>query len=221
MAGMPRIGWLYDGAPQLIAQPMVAMLHDDGTHLTLTLPWQAEVPTGAVERWFRGTGTYFADDIDRTRYSYEVPSKLLFTDINGNMALIGCHGRGSHRRSPARVPSTGQGSATVRLAVLNATNLSYDKVNGLRTEIPELSSWVDITSFTEQIHHTDTGRVGSLDVTLDSPNPVSLSRRLNLQLTPSWRKDQPTPGQHRLSDELFVELPRLLHARGKSTLSST
>lgn len=133
----PRIGWYFDGLPDDVTPPTATMLLDDGREIVLTVPWRSASPTSQVERWFHGVATRFGDDPDRTRFTYEVPAQLSFVDVNGPVALVGCRAAGY--RANIGAWSVGQGSVDVQITVLGTTSMRYDRVNGIRTVIPELA----------------------------------------------------------------------------------
>lgn len=181
LAGRARLGWFFDDDP---ATPQTAtLLEDTGNALTLTLPWINERPTGQYERWFHGTTTRFGDDPDRTKYRYEVPELLHFRDVDGPVALVGCRGAGMQSNS-----AYGQGRGVIRItfAVLGGGGCDYTRINGMRTQVPSLGEWVGLRSIDSSYSLTDDQRLRSLDLHLESPDPVRLDRRLNLQLRPSF-----------------------------------
>lgn len=200
----PRIGWYYDGMPDDVTPPTATMLRDDGRLITLTLPWRSEVPTSQVERWFHGNGSMFADDPGRTRYSYSVPPQLLFNDVFGTVVLVGCRAAGF--RSKWGGGALGHGTVSVRIAVFDGRSLQYDRINGLRTVIPELASWTGLTSIKESIEYGDDKKVRRVDVTLDSPESIRLASKLNIRISPNWRVDHAAnDGPRQLHDEAFIE----------------
>jgi hypothetical protein len=203
LVDVPRIGWYFDGLPDEVTPPTATMLRDDGKRITLTLPWRSEITKGQVERWFHAKGTFFGDDPDRTKYAYEVPQNLTFVDVDGPVALVGCRAAGARNRIAAI--SVGQGTIAVQLVVLGTDSMKYKKINSVRTEIPELASWTGVSSIDERVTRSADGRAQRLDLTLEAASSITLSRRLNLRISPSWRADRPAPGQHRLHDTLFVE----------------
>ncbi|WP_425315151.1 hypothetical protein [Tessaracoccus flavus] len=62
-------------------------------------------------------------------------------------------------------------------------------MNGLRTELPALASWTDLSSISMEPRSDPQGRSLGWDVLLRSPDKIRLSRSLNLSLAPSWASE--------------------------------
>lgn len=204
VTGEPRIGWYSDGLPDDVTPPTATMLRDDGKRISLTLPWKSGIPTSQVERWFRGQGTHFSDDPDRTKYRYEVPQQLLFIDVDGPVALVGCRAAGYRSKWGRDV--IGHGIIDVKLAVIGGRNLRYDRINGLRTVIPELASWMGLTSLKEEAEYSEENRLRKLNVVLESPDTIELAPNLNISIVPTWRVDRAeADGPRQFHDEAYIQ----------------
>jgi hypothetical protein len=199
----PRIGWFYDNLPEDITPATATMLLDDGERITLTIPWQDLVgESGQLSRWFRGNLVMWADDPDRTKYNYELPTELGFNDADGSVTLVGCRTAGYR----SKVGGAAHGVVSALFAVMGATDLRWGKINALRTFIPELSQWTSLSAVTEQHTTDDEGRLASYSVSLASMPAIRLDRRLNLSLVSSWRVERGAHGEpHRLHDDVLIE----------------
>ncbi|RLK49331.1 hypothetical protein [Microbacterium telephonicum] len=189
VSGSPRIGWLYDGDEET---PEVAvMLEMTSEHIQLTIPTKGLSLAGdPYGRWF-SSGMDFGDDPDRTRYRYSPPLRLLFNDHLGPVSLIGC------RQQAASFASNGAGFGRVvaDYAVLGGRRwIDFDRVNGVRSELPGLAAWSGITSRTSHVETDAASRSIEYTITMRSPAPQRLARGKNLTMQPSWRSSLPTPG---------------------------
>lgn len=179
--GDSRIGWLYDDNE---ATPHLAvMLQNTGEQFVMSVPFRNMGSQHA--RWF-GQGINYGDDPHRTRFAYEPPQQLMFQDPRGHVVLVGCRPDGFNTTAF----SAGVGRIVPNFLVLGARNLKYDRLNGLRTEIPWLSSWAGITS-RKQSYKSKQGRMDRLEVTMESPPAVKLDRTLNFTMRPTWSAASP------------------------------
>lgn len=180
--GEPRLCWFYDGNPD--TEHRAVMLRDTGTAVELTVPlrdlYSDDDPYG---RWW-ASSAHFGDDPDRTKYSYGPPRVLLVEDQGGTVVLVGC--RTSQSSTNFRI---GHGRIIANYAVLGGTHDNYESVNGLRTEIPALLVWTQLSSL-EMKPETDGGnRWKSMELKLSGAKPVSLSPHMGLEIQPLWRTD--------------------------------
>lgn len=179
--GSPRIGWFFDGDPHT---PQTAtLLQDTGNQIRLTIPWITAGNLGQYARWFLGKGVHFGDDPNRDRYAYEVPPQLTFRDVDGPVTLVGCRGVAFKDQM---LGGMGQGVIRAQFAILGTESLNYHKVNGLRSQIPGLSAWVGISSLATNYKQDEQGRLKSVDLHLEAPDPIGLARALNLVLRPNF-----------------------------------
>lgn len=187
--GDPRIGWMVDGDP---STPEIAvMLERTDEAIQLTIPtkgmFERDDPYG---RWF-SSGVEYGDDPDRTRFRYSPPASLLFNDHRGHVSLIGC------RQTAASFGSNGAGFGRVvaDYAVLGGRSwANFEKVNGVRAEIPGLAAWTGISSRRAEVKSDNTNRTLEYTITMRSPAAQPLARNKNLTLQPSWRSSTPAPG---------------------------
>ena len=95
IVGKPRLGWLIDGNPE--TPEAAVMLQDTGSVIELRIPLQGVFgEEGPYGRWWSSC-TMYADDPERTKYSYTPPRVMLFYDDRGAVALVGCRAGGAHR----------------------------------------------------------------------------------------------------------------------------
>lgn len=197
--GKSRLGWLYDGSDE--TPHLAVMLQDTGERIELHVPLRGMGINDQYSRWF-GQNINYGDDPDRTRYDYQPPKNLLFVDEEGHVALVGCRADGFKQASVG----AGVGYIIPNYAVLGGTNLKYDRLNGLRTEIPGLSKWTGLTSREVSWKTDDKGLIKRANVTLESPPAIRLSRKMNLTLEPAWSTSSPEPeGTLASHDIVFLE----------------
>jgi ApeA N-terminal domain 1 len=199
LVGVPRLGWLADGDTETPAT--ATLLQDDGKRISLTIPWQGSGDS-PYERWFCGNTVRWGDDPEGTRFSYKVPDVLWFEDGRGLVTLVGCRGLGM-----TGFMSVGEGRADVRFAVMGGRSGSdYRQINGLRSEMPGLGEWMSLRSLKHEVSSGPDGRVRSLDLHLESPPAVRLSRSLNLLIRPSFSYLVPgTPDTTTIKETLLIE----------------
>lgn len=184
VVGKPRLGWFIDGDPN--TEEIAVMLEDTGAVIQLTVPLKGMGAShDAYGRWW-SSGILFADDPDRTKHSYKPPRVVLLHDNSGPVALVGCRSQGSTLGL-----SSGQGQIVANYAVFGATNLKYERIHGLRTEIPALAAWTRLSSMEIHISRTEKNRVQSIQMTLTNSPAVSLARAVNLKMLPTWRTENP------------------------------
>ncbi|MEX1142576.1 MAG: HEPN domain-containing protein [Thermoleophilaceae bacterium] len=184
LVGEPRLGWFIDGNPD--TEQIAVMLQDTGTAIELTIPlrgmFAADDPYG---RWW-SSGFAFNDDPDRTKHSYKPPRVLLLHDNNGPVVLVGCRSGDSSTNF-----NVGQGRIVANYAVLGGRTLKYEKIHGLRTEIPALAAWTRLSSMEVKTQADTKNRVQSVQMTLADAPPVPLARPVNLTMRSSWRTQNP------------------------------
>lgn len=182
--GKPVLGWFIDGDE---TTPEVAVnLEDTGDQILLTVPLKG---MGGLEspysRWF-GWGTSYGDDPDRTKYSYAPPSICMYYDHRGTVVLVGCHARSANQGFDG-----GVGRIEADYAIVGGSHLNYAAINGVRVDFPALAPWTKMRSVHIKTESDPRGRANKLHMTLESPPNVSLARRMNLTLHPTWRTSYP------------------------------
>ena len=184
IVGEPRLGWLIDGNPE--TPEAAVMLRDTGSVIELRIPLQGMLrEDGPYARWWSSL-TMHADDPEQTKYSYTPPRVMLFHDDCGVVALVGCRAGGTRQTLDA-----GYGVIVANYAVLGGRSLKYDKINGMRSDLPAMASWTGITSLIVKANNDAEGLLESVQVELKRLSPVSISRTLNLAIHPLWEARQP------------------------------
>lgn len=186
VVGETRLGWFIDGNKE--TEPIAVMLRDTGATIELTVPLQGMFSSNdPYARWW-SHGVVFGDDPERSKHSYRPPKVLLMYDHVGAVALVGCRATGSNNN--LRV---GQGRIIANYAVLGGQSLKYDKVNGLRAEVPALATWTRLSSMKVDVTTNESNRVQSVQMALTNAPEVKLARPLNLTMKSTWRTESP-PG---------------------------
>lgn len=174
--GEPRLGWFIDGHPD--TAEVAVMLRDTGTAIELKIPLKGiSAKDDPYERWW-SFGVHFGDDPERTKHSYGPPRVLLLHDTKGPVVLLGCRATGS-----APNLNAGEGTIVANFAVLGGSSLNYEKINGLRTEVPALAEWTELNNDELVVEQCDQ----SVQMTLSNAEPVSLARPMNLSMRSTWR----------------------------------
>lgn len=183
IVGEPRLGWLIDGNPK--TPETAVMLRDTGAIIELRIPLQGMFrEDGPYARWWSSL-TMHADDPEQTKYSYTPPRVMLFHDDRGFVALVGCRASGARQARHA-----GYGVIVANYAVLDGISSKYDKINGMRSDIPAMSAWTGITSMAVKPNNDSEGLLEAVQVELKRLPPVSISRTLNLVIHPLWDASQ-------------------------------
>ncbi|MEU6250465.1 HEPN domain-containing protein [Glycomyces sp. NPDC047010] len=195
-----RIGFLSgDGIPD---SNMVADLSLTEDGIIVRVPWNHS-SRPEYERWF-GDGIQWGDDPEKTKFKYNPPQQIDFQDSNGRIVLSGCHSRGSKRNPISRI---GTGIIGVDYAILGATSAeNYSSINGFRSEIEGLGTWMNLSSLS--IKHTSDadGRLRTVEMKLESPEEVRVHRNLNLKVVPSFQYDRgPRPDETVINERMYVE----------------
>lgn len=183
IVGEPRLGWLIDGNPE--TPETAAMLRNTGSIIELRIPLQGMFrEDGPYARWWSSL-TMHADDPEQTKYSYTPPRVMLFHDDRGFVALVGCRASGARQARHA-----GYGVIVANYAVLDGISSKYDKINGMRSDIPAMAAWTGITSMDVKPNNDAEGLLEAVQVELKRLPPVSISRTLNLVIHPLWDASQ-------------------------------
>jgi hypothetical protein len=174
--GATRLGWIIDGDPN--TPDVAVLLQDNGESIRLTIPWPNAWGDSPYREWFESGLSWSPGRSE----SSGVPANLLFQDVDGLVALVGCR----EVNTRTKLPGSGEGVVDVRFALLGGRG-NYDQINGLRSELPGLGDWIGLRSITEAPTRDEQSRLRSLDIHLESPAPISLDRNLNLRLRPNFR----------------------------------
>jgi len=177
LEGEPRLGWLFDGNE---ATPEIAVLLRDVDRQIILA-----VPTKGLGSASDPYGAWFDDGLMGGTLPSNAgppPNVLHFQDHSGHVILVGCRPAGMR----ANLPGTGTGSLVADFAVLGARSRDFEEIHALRTEMPALNDWVGIQSVNSKAHRDNEGLIERVEVELDSPSEISLARRNNLTLVPSF-----------------------------------
>jgi hypothetical protein len=196
----PRIGWYFDGQPEEVSPMTATLLEDNGSRITLRIPIHPEQDIGPVARWFYGNGVHFEDDPDRTKYSYRPPEALLFQDPGGTVLLLGCGSLGIR----SQLPGVSEGTLRARYAVIGAKTTLYSSPDQIRTYIPGMGSWSNISSITTKPTLDEEGKVRQLEVMAKSLDPIELAP--GVILASSWSSGSRGRDNHmEMSDPPFIQ----------------
>jgi hypothetical protein len=172
--------------------------------IVLNLPWlQDQDADRKLERWF-GSHAHWGDDPDQSRYEYKPPEAFDFYDALGNIALVGCRAGGYQRDF---ISGAGVGRVVVTFALRGATGAQkYAKLNGLRSEIDGLGSWLNARSVVSRPVFDAESRLRTMDFHVESPAARRISRRMNLTIRPAFRYGAGEhPDETVITERMFVE----------------
>lgn len=96
--------------------------------------------------------------------------------------LVGCRATGINSNS-----SASEGTIVPNYVVIGGRAMRYEKIHGLRSEIPGLALWAGKESVTTRRHRDDEGRISRVDFRVQSEPEVRLAPAKNLKLRPTWR----------------------------------
>lgn len=195
--GEPRLGWFVDGNPE--TDHVAAMLRDTGAAIELTIPLRGIFDDDDPYRRWWSSGVMFGDDPDRTKYSYRPPRVVLVEDAIGPVVLVGC--RSASSRSNL---SVGHGLIVANFAVLDGNSLKYEKLHGLRTEVPALAAWTRLSNMDVTVEKSEDNRAKSVEMKLTDASPLQLARPLNLVMRSNWRTEK-SAGSFRAYEGIKLE----------------
>lgn len=197
--GQSRIGWLVDGLPET---PLVAVkLERHPSRVEVTLPY-TDGETQVYDYWF-SFNTMYGDDPHRTKRRYEPPSTLSFYDAFGPVGLVGTRASGARRNLGG---GTSQGSIEVAYTILGASSgPAFERINGLRSEVEGLGSWIGLRSLNAEQTFSEEGRLRSVTLRLEASPAIRAGRRLNAEFQANWRYGPgPGPDQTTISERMQI-----------------
>lgn len=198
--GQSRIGLMIDGLPET---PRVSVkLERTSRQVELTIPF-LDGWSDVYQYWF-SSGVSSGDDPDRTKRRYEPPHAISFYDAHGSIALVGSHVSGSKMRLGDW--DIGEGRLVFDYTILGASSCAaYGRINGLRSEVEGLGTWIGLRSLDAEQKRGSTGRLESVNLRLQSSPPIRVSRRLNAEFQSNWRYGPgPGPDQTTISERMHI-----------------
>ncbi len=162
------------------------MLKNTGKEIVLTVPTKGLASTDDPYALWFSSGIHYAADPEKVRRQYRPPRVLLFQDNDGTVVLVGCRDAGF-----TSTVGAGHGKIVANFAILGGKSLRYNKINGVRSELPAIVEWTGLRSVHADPEADNQGRVQKVQIKLESPSPSPLNRRMNLNLRPTWRTSFP------------------------------
>lgn len=167
--------------------------------IEITISWKDEDPISRL--W--SDGVAYGDDLDKSRYLYEVPRNLWFYDVDGSVALLDCRTADMSRRIGGY--GGGRGLIIADRAVMGAKLLTnYQQIYGLRTSIVGLRRWVGETSIKTSSTRDKDSRYISESLNLKSPDDIRLEKRPLGYIHFSW-SISPKDDIYTIEDKAYVE----------------
>ena len=192
---------MIDGLPET---PRVAVkLERTDKRVQVTVPF-LEGHNDIYQYWF-SSGINYGDDPDKTKRRYEPPPSVGFHDAHGDVGLVGCRDVGS--RLHLGGASIGEGLLDIDFAILGAkSGAAYESINGLRSEVEGLGTWIGLRSLDTNPKFDESGRLESVDFHLARVPSVRIARRLNTELLSNWRYEPgPEPDQTTISERMQIQ----------------
>lgn len=198
--GQSRIGLMIDGLKETPRVAVKLERHEDG--IELTVPF-LDGPDDPYSYWF-SSGIMFGDDPNRTKRRYEPPASLSYYDAAGKVGLVGSRMSGARRVMGGM--GIGEGRLRFDYTVLGAmSGPAYERINGLRSEIEGLGTWVGLRSLRAE-RTVEDGRVKAVDFKLESPPNIRVGRRMNAEFRANWRYGQGVaPDETTISERLQIQ----------------
>ncbi|MDR2619559.1 MAG: hypothetical protein LBC29_00270 [Propionibacteriaceae bacterium] len=195
IAGRPRIGWVFDGSPDVA--PIAAMLVDTAEGITLTVPLISPTPLETQNRnsvhgpWFAYSGVIL-NDIPTTEG--KCPKTLQFHDAIGSVLLVGCRSVGT---LPTMLSNQiGHGKIIADYAVFGGHSFEYDRINGMRSAIDGLFQWFGRSSMALEHLGFHMAKLEKTGAHLNSRNQLKsfkaglelIQTQLPPMLLPDWKQ---------------------------------
>jgi hypothetical protein len=198
--GQSRIGLMVDGLPDT---PRVAVkLERTERSVEITIPF-LEGDEDIYQYWF-SSGIMYGDDPERTKRRYEPPRDISFYDALGSVGLVGSRVVGS--RMTWGGSALGEGRLAFDYAILGASTAeAFHSLNGLRSEVEGLGTWIGLRSLAAEQEFSDEGRLQSVNLRLSSTTAIRVQRRLNTEFQSNWRYGAgPGPDETTISERMQV-----------------
>lgn len=189
--GTRRQGGLIDFDPNTPHVSVVLARSSD--EITVGVPWTDY--SSPYSGWFVDRELTRADEDP----DLPVPKRLCFQDTDGAILLIGCY-RGGFKTT---WHGPGSGFVNARLAVIGVRDdLDYSHLNGLRSTVSGLRSWVGTRTVSE--FDDFDGERRTLTFSVRSTEPIEIPGVGGLRLMPSWAVDR-DEDSYTLRDVLLVD----------------
>lgn len=198
--GQSRVGLMIDGLPE--TPPVSVKLERTTNRVEITIPFLEGI-SDIYQYWF-SSGITYGDDPDRTKRRYEPPDAISFYDAYGSVGLVGSHVSGS--TISYRDAASGEGRLGFEYTILGASSgPAYRSINGLRSEVEGLGTWIGLRSLNAEQKLNDAGRLDSVNLRLQSTPAIRASRRLNAEFQSNWRYGPgPGPDQTTISERMQI-----------------
>lgn len=197
--GQSRVGLMIDGLPET---PRVSVkLERTDRRVEVTIPFLDGI-SDIYQYWF-SSGIMYGDDPNRTKRRYEPPDAISFYDAHGPVGLVGSRVSGSKMNLGAGV---GEGRLVFDYTILGASSgAAYESINGLRSEVEGLGTWIGLRSLNAEQKLNETGRLDSVSLRLQSSPPIRAARRLNAEFQSNWRYGPgPGPDQTTITERMHI-----------------
>lgn len=168
----------------------------------VTIPFLDGI-SDVYQYWFSG-GIMYGDDPDRTKRRYEPPDAISFYDAHGPVGLVGSRVSGSKMNLGGS--GVGEGRLVFDYTIPGASSgAAYESINGLRSEVEGLGTWIGLRSLNAEQKFSDAGRLDSVNLRLQSSPAIRAARRLNAEFQSNWRYGPgPGPDQTTISERMQI-----------------
>lgn len=198
--GQSRVGLMIDGLPET---PRVSVkLERTDRRVEVTIPFLDGI-SDIYQYWF-SSGIMYGDDPDRTKRRYEPPDAISFHDAHGPVGLVGSRVSGSKLNFGGI--GVGEGRIIFDYTILGASSGAvYESINGLRSEVEGLGTWIGLRSLNAEQKFNDAGRLDSVNLRLQSSPVIRADRKLNAEFQSNWRYGPgPGPDQTTITERMHI-----------------
>lgn len=182
--GQVRVGWLYPGEVEK-ERGIPATLVRKNKRIQLFVQVKSYQDSSPAARWGM-RDIQFSDDPQRKKYQYDVPENIYFIDDIGRILLIGCKSSGSRDSTISAFAGYGGilKKISVDTAVFSTRVYNTDAFNGYKTEIENLSQWLQMNTLSLESEFYEDGlgqNVKSVSTKASSDEEISVDDSIGLK----------------------------------------
>lgn len=189
--GQVRVGWLYPGEVDK-EEGIPATLVRKNKRIQLFVQVKSYQDSSPAAGWGTRNIISFSDDLQYEKYQYDVPENMYFIDDIGHILLIGCKYSGS--RDSIISAFAGYGGIlkkiSVDTAVFSTRVYNTDAFNGYKTEIENLSQWLQMNTLSLEPEFYEDGLgqyVKSVSTKASSDEEISVDDSIGLKFKSGFK----------------------------------
>lgn len=183
--GQVRVGWIYPGKVDK-EEGIPATLVRKNKRIQLFVQVKSYQDSSPAARWGTRNIIYFSDDPQYEKYQYDVPENMYFIDDIGRILLIGCKSCGFRDNIISLFAERGGAlkKISVDTAVFSTNAYDTDAFNGYKTEIENLSQWLQMNTLSLEPEFYEDGlgqRVKSVSTKASSGEEILVDDSIGLK----------------------------------------